>query len=113
MAVRKVVLLIAVIVFLVSFSSPASAGGDPLRKLGRGLSNCVSFPMEIPSQISKVNNSDGPVAAFTYGIIKGVTMCAFRAVVGAYEIVTFPIPFPRAYKPILTDPEFMLENINA
>ena len=113
MAARKVALLMAVIAFMVSFSSPASAGDDPLRKLGRGLSNCISFPMEFPSQISKVNNSDGPMAACSYGVVKGAVMCIFRAVVGVYEVATFPIPVPRAYKPILTDPEFMMENINA
>ena len=32
-----------------------------------------------------------------------------RAVVGAYEVVTFPIPLPSDYEPILTDPEFFGE----
>ena len=87
--------------------------GDALRKLGRGLSNCLTFTIEIPNQISKANNSDGPIAALTYGVTKGIVMGIFRAVIGAYEVITFPIPLPEWYRPILTDPEFMLESWSA
>lgn len=116
MAARKIVLLTAIVVFMANVVSLASAAepvhGDPLRKLGRGISNCLTFPLELPNQISKTNNNDGPMAAFTYGIVKGLTMTMFRAVVGAYEVISFPIPLPEWYKPILTDPEFMLEEWN-
>lgn len=113
MAVRKMVLLIAVMAFIVSSSSPALAGGDPLKKLGRGLANCATFPIELPSQISNVNNADGPVAACSYGILKGVWCSIVRAVVGVYEVATFLIPLPPSYEPILTDPEFILESWTA
>lgn len=93
-------------------TAPATAG-DPLKKLGRGLANCLTFPIEIPNQISKTNNCEGPAAAATVGLVKGVVMAAFRAVVGVYEVATFPLPIPECYKPILTDPEYMLENITA
>lgn len=120
MATRRMVLLVIAVTFIVSIASPVFAEdtcdkpkGDPLRKLGRGLSNCLTFPIEIPNQISKTNNNDGPMAAFTYGVVKGLIMSLFRAVVGVYEIGTFPIPFPDSYRPILTDPEFMLESWTA
>ena len=86
--------------------------GDPLKKLGRGVCNAVTFPFEIPNQIQRTNNTDGPMAAYTWGVLKGVGMTALRAVVGVYEIVTFPFPFPEGYKPILTDPEFIFEDQN-
>lgn len=86
--------------------------GDWMKKLGRGLANCLTFPLEIPNQISKTNNCEGPCAAATVGLVKGVAMAAFRAVVGVYEVATFPFPIPECYKPILTDPEYMLENWN-
>ncbi len=131
MVVRKMMLLTVAIAFLVSIAAPVSfadsstvaepaqckttakAAGDALTKLGRGLANCVTFPIEIPNQISKTNNSEGPAAAATVGVVKGVVMAAFRAVVGVYEVATFPFPVPECYKPILTDPEYMLENITA
>jgi putative exosortase-associated protein (TIGR04073 family) len=83
---------------------------DAWKKLGRGLANMLTFPLEIPNQISKTNNSDGPVAAFTWGLLKGVGMTGFRALVGVYETLTFPMPCPEGYKPILTEPEFFLED---
>jgi putative exosortase-associated protein (TIGR04073 family) len=118
MVMRKTVLLIAVVAFLACIVSPVSFAedqgandpGDALRKLGRGLANCATFPIEVPNQISKTNNIDGPIAAVTYGLVKGIVMGTFRAVVGVYEVATFPIPLPEYYKPILTDPEFMLES---
>jgi putative exosortase-associated protein (TIGR04073 family) len=80
------------------------------KKLGRGLCNMVTFPLELPNQISRTNNSDGPMAAFTWGLVKGAGMTCFRALVGVYETLTFPIPCPEGYKPVLTDPEFFLED---
>lgn len=79
------------------------------KKLGRGFCNLVTFPFELPNQISRVNNSDGPMAAFTWGLIKGVGMTCFRALVGAYEVISFPVGIPADYQPILTDPEFFFD----
>lgn len=125
MAVRKMLLVIVVATLMMGIASfgasIASAAvpdtldkpkGDPLRKLGRGIANCLTFPIEIPNQISKTNNNDGPVAAISYGAAKGIVMGIFRMVVGGYEVLTFLIPLPEWYRPILTDPEFMLENWN-
>jgi putative exosortase-associated protein (TIGR04073 family) len=70
----------------------------------------ATFPLELPSQISKTNVTDGPMAAFTWGLLKGVGMTGFRALVGVYETVTFPMPIPERYEPILTDPEFFFED---
>ncbi len=80
------------------------------KKLGRGAANMLTFSFEIPNQISKVNNSDGPIAAYTWGLLKGIGMTAFRAVVGLYEVVSFPMPCPEGYRPILTEPEFFFED---
>ncbi len=114
MVIKRLVLIAVVAALMISVAAQASfADGDPLKKLGRGLSNCLTFPIELPNQISKTNNSDGPMAAVTYGLVKGIAMTAFRAVVGVYETLTFPVPVPAGYAPILTDPEFMLESWTA
>lgn len=141
MTIRKTIALVVAVTFIVSIVSPAlfascgSCGGsvadaeraktamvkeecegpkgDPMRKLGRGLANCITFPIEIPNRISDVNNSDGPIAGITYGLVKGIVMSAFRVLIGAYEIATFPIPIPSGYRPIIKDPEFILEDWNA
>lgn len=87
------------------------SGGDngPLKKLGRGMANFLTFPFEIPYRIGETNKSDGPYAAFTYGFVKGLVMTGYRALIGTYEILSFPFPLPEGYKPIITDPEFFFE----
>ena len=108
---KKVFLIGIIFLLLLAMSSQAYCQ-DPLKKLGRGACNVVTFPFELPEQIQRVNNQDGPMAAWTYGLIKGIGMMGVRAMVGVYEVATFPIPLPKDYKPILTDPEFIFEDKN-
>lgn len=81
-------------------------------KLGRGLCNMITFPLEIPEQISRTNNSDGPLAGATVGVIKGTGMALWRACVGVFEAATFMMPGADNYKPILRDPEYFFETSN-
>ena len=83
-----------------------------MKKLGRGFCNCITFPFEIFEQIKRTNLSDGPMAGWTWGLLKGVGMTVIRAGVGVYEVATFPVPFPKHYEPILKDPEFFAEEMN-
>jgi putative exosortase-associated protein (TIGR04073 family) len=106
----KRLFLVALTVLLVAGSSQPAFCGDSITKLGRGLSNIVTFPLEIPEQISRVNNSDGPFAASTVGVLKGLGSAVGRVCVGLYETVTFMLPCGNEYKPILNDPEYFLEN---
>lgn len=126
---RKIMVAVMVLSCILAFTMPAycewrcanypkpeadksSGCGDCLQKLGRGFANCLTFIMEIPQQISDVNKASGPLAGFTWGIVKGVGMAGLRAGVGIYEVVTFPLPCPAGYKAILTDPEyFFADNI--
>ena len=106
---KKSVLIGLIFLFIIGSTGIAHCD-DALKKLGRGACNVVTCPLEITNQIQKTNNSDGPMAAFTWGVLKGVGMIALRGVVGVYEVATFPIPIPACYKPILTDPEFFFED---
>ena len=108
---RTILIVVLILSFAVITAAPAYSD-DALRKLGRGVCNAVTCPFEIPLQMSRTNQSDGPFAGVTYGFIKGVGMMTLRALVGVYETVTFPIPLPRHYKPILSDPEFFFEDMN-
>ena len=72
----------------------------------------VTFPLEVPEQMSRTNNSDGPFAGWTVGLLKGFGWAVGRACVGVYETVSFMMPYPKAYQPILKDPEYFLENSN-
>lgn len=109
---RKTLVLIGLIFLLIFYPASFAYCDDAVKKLGRGICNVVTCPFEVLEQIKRTNNTDGPMAALTYGVLKGVGMTGLRAVVGVYEIATFPVPVPKDYKPILTDPEFFFEEKN-
>ncbi len=109
--VKKAFLAVLISLFVISITVPAYCD-NPVTKLGRGLANVLTFPLEVPEQVSRVNNSDGPFAASTVGILKGLGWALGRVCVGIYETATFMIPFPKDYRAILRDPEYFLESSN-
>jgi len=95
-------------------SAPPAAGRDRVdemlgrynlqpafEKLGRGVSNTLFGWLEIPLNIDRryaANDTVGSsVTGAAVGIVKGLT----RTVVGAYETVTFFLPYPEDFAPIL------------
>ena len=109
----KLKIFVAVLLAVIFIASVSFAGGDygsdgMLKKLGRGIANVFTCPLEVAKGVGDANYESGPVAAMTYGLISGFYKTGVRFVVGAYEIVSFPIPFPKNYEPILDDPEFFL-----
>ena len=70
-------------------------------KLGRGLGNAVGGWLEIPYQIQqRYAERDAASSLFTgavIGLVKGVV----RTGVGIYETVTFWLPLPEQFAPIL------------
>ena len=109
--IKKLFFAAVVLSLIVSSATPAFCDG-PTTKLGRGLCNMITFPLEIPEQISRVNNSDGPFAASTVGVLKGLGWAIGRACVGVFEAATFMFPVPKNYEPVLKDPEYFLETSN-
>ena len=77
------------------------AGG----KLGRGLAGMVAGWVELPGNIYAEGSKNGFFAGITVGFAKGIGMTVARTLVGVYEFITFPIPAPDEYNPILM-PEF-------
>ena len=75
-------------------------------KLARGLANVLASPLEIPRNVQNMTDSQGVLVGWTGGLAQGIGMMALRIIVGAYEIITFPIPIPEDYKPVL-EPEFV------
>ena len=86
----------------------APRGQNALRKLGRGIANVLFGIVEVPNQTTKATSQHGG-AALPYGFGKGVCRWVAREFVGAYDIVTFPVPFPKGYKPVMR-PEFPNED---
>ena len=111
---KKLIILFSIVLYSVSITGYAQAeeGGvwPPFVKIGRGISNVMSAPLELPKNIGDANKSDGIFAGLTWGILQGVADTIGRIVVGAYEVITFPFPIPEDYKPILTEPEYFLQD---
>lgn len=109
---RTYIKIIAVAVLITSiFTSESAFAGTPFRKLGRGVCNVALCPLEIAKGISDANIESGYFAAVSWGLLQGVFNTAVRCIVGAYEIVTFPVPLPKDYEPILKNPEFFGEEM--
>ena len=80
-------------------------GNNALRKLCRGVANVLFGIVEVANQVTKTTAEHGGGAGVTYGVSKGFVRWMGREVTGVYDVVTFPVPFPKGYKPIMK-PEF-------
>lgn len=78
--------------FLVTALLVGCAG--PERKLGRGLRNVTEFARmgELRRSYEQTALWDGPARAGTTGVIRGMNRTIARTAIGAYEVLTFPIP---------------------
>ena len=104
---RKFVLvLVAVILITNLIITPCFA--DVWRKLGRGLANTLTGFVEIPKKVILISKNDNPLIGLTWGFVKGTGVGLLRTAAGVYETVTFPIPAPADYEPII-QPEFVFE----
>ncbi len=104
--------VIVVVIALVSGSLAIEASAQtPVRKLGRGVANTFLGFLELPQNIVDSAEDEGAIAAMTYGVAKGLAMTALRTGVGVYELVTFLVPLPSDYAPIL-EPEFLMGEEN-
>lgn len=75
-------------------------------KGGRGLSNVLfgwlEIPLGIQARYTESNTAGSFIAGTGVGVVKGVV----RTIVGAYETVTFFLPYPEDFRPILPTLEY-------
>lgn len=94
------------LVFLAG-SACASIENGPIRKLGRGVVNLTTGWLELGAQVARTTETSGSLAGATIGLGRGVVLGVGRTLVGAIELVTFPIPNPlTGYDPVIR-PEFV------
>ena len=76
-----------------------SGCAGPEAKLGRGTSDMLEFTRmgDMRSSIEQTSIFVSPSAGYTAGAINGFDHSVARTVMGAYEVVTFPLP---PYKPV-------------
>lgn len=97
------------------FSTPSAAEqtaqvgywNGTTRKLGRGLANVVSAPLELIRTPYFVGHQDGGLSSLTVGLVQGVGAAVVRELAGIVEVVTFFAPVPKKeFQPIVR-PEFV------
>jgi len=83
---------------LVAALSVGCAG--PEKKLGRGINNVTEFARlgELRRSVEQTALQDGAAVGYTTGFLRGINRSVIRTAVGAFEVVTFPIP---SYDPYL------------
>ncbi len=105
---RKI--FVVAIIGLILVSGNAYAGG--FVKLGRGLTNIISSPGEIIYQPIVLQQTNNVWVSWLGGVPKGIIFFPVRLVVGIYDVITCPIPYPKQYAPVVL-PETLFEGFKA
>lgn len=77
---------------------------NPATKLGRGIVNVIASPCEYVVQTNKLMEKHDPLTAYFAGAFQGTSRMFQRIGGGIYEIVTFPLPLPKKYEPLMDPP---------
>ena len=117
---KKVIVFCLTLVLICLFALPCSAidnTGVPwiyrsFKKLGRGVTNLVTSPLEIPNQMYVVSRKEYDESAQTWAVVggyiagffSGFGYAGWRMAAGAYDTITFPFP---SYEYSLIEPEFI------
>jgi putative exosortase-associated protein (TIGR04073 family) len=111
----------SVLAALTAVTLLAAGCAGPEKKLGRGVLNVTEFARlgEIRRSMEQTALWENTDAAYTTGLMHGVSRSFVRTAVGAYEIVTSPLPpydpiflpeytvYPDSYRPrLIADPTF-------
>ncbi len=70
-------------------------------KLGRGVSNALFGWLEVPVNIDKRYSTSDTAGSWITGAGLGLVKGVIRTGVGVYEAVTFFLPYPENFAPIL------------
>ena len=70
-------------------------------KLGRGLGNALMGWAEIPFGVHERYSKEDTGSSFFTGLMIGLFKGVVRTGVGVYETVTFLLPYPEDFRPIL------------
>lgn len=106
---KKFVVIIAVLTIFVMVAPAFAADKLPQKmgkKLGRGILNTLTGLLEVPRNIYQTSKESNIVLGLTMGTAKGIGMAVVRTGAGIYDAVTFPLPIPGGYEPVL-EPELV------
>lgn len=105
------VLLVSAQVHANNEQQPENIAAKMAVKFGRGVTNIVTAPLEIPKQTILITRDLG-FPGVLVGPIGGVLMTGYRVVIGVAETVFFMVPAPGYYDEML-EPEFVWQGWGA
>jgi len=106
MARTKFALILLICLQLAVPGAYAVSDYNPARKLVRGFVNAVGCWVELGRQPIITSREEGQMSGATWGLVKGIGFTFGRAILGAYETITFLVP---TYHP-LVEPEFIFSD---
>lgn len=98
-------IIVCVVALMILNIASAGHAETMCKKLNRGLTNIFTGWFEIPKNMDISNTKQSFLSAFFIGFPKGCWMTVVRTGAGVYDTVTFMLPVPKDYKPLL-EPEF-------
>jgi putative exosortase-associated protein (TIGR04073 family) len=88
----------------VVIASPVIGRADDMGdKFGRGFANMTMGVVELPANVCDQVKQRG-WSGYPIGFFKGIAMIPVRTLAGVYETLTFYVPFPDGYKPVMQPP---------
>lgn len=107
---RRFLATLSVLALILGAASPARAESSTGVRIGlkalRGVENIAfGFVTEWPKTVYYDSVDHGIPYGVTVGALRGVGVGVLRTGIGIYELITFPVPLPRNYQPMLY-PEF-------
>ena len=96
MTPRRIPLSFFVIGAILVVPAPAWAQ-DPIHKVGRGLVNVLTGWIELPKQVALGKQEENPLVGMSMGLVKGAGLTILRGGVGIFEVLTFPLPYPKDF----------------
>lgn len=103
----KVIIIFVAVLMILNIAS-AGYAQDMGKKLFRGVINIASGWVELPKNVYVIGMEQNFASGMVIGVPKGILMAVVRTAAGIYDTLTFPIAFPKDYKPVLK-PEFVNE----
>ncbi|MGR9051291.1 MAG: exosortase system-associated protein, TIGR04073 family [Gammaproteobacteria bacterium] len=92
--------IVSVLAVFTLFTASSVEADTSAGKFGRGLAAMTCGFLEIPGNIVKETKAQGPIGA-PIGLAIGLGMTVTRELVGVYEFVSAPFPYPAGFRPIL------------
>ncbi len=107
---KKIARKSVILIVLLMICQNIACADSPTRKLGRGLANVTMGWAEIFTTTKRASEEHGYIAGCLYGLTAGIGRAIWRTSVGVYETITFPLPIPQDYQPIM-EPEYVVDSL--